>query len=56
MSKDLFKDGKIEGTEATFHSIREYFRAYVVKEYTFDEIIKTLDELETGFLKTLEKK
>ena len=56
MSKDLFKDGKIEGTAATFHSIREYFKAYVIKEYTFDEIIKTLDELETGFLKILEKK
>lgn len=55
-SFDLYNNGKTHGTEATFHGLREYFKAYIIKNYTFDEIFQILNELETSFLKTLEKK
>jgi len=53
---DIFDCGKREGTGATLHALREYFKAYYIKNYTYDEVIKILDDLEEGFLKTLEKK
>ena len=55
-SSDLYNNGKTHGTEATFHGLREYFKAYVIKNYTFDEIIQTLNDLEAAFFKNMEKK
>lgn len=52
----IFKSGKIEGTQATFHSIRGYFGVRAFEVYTYADVMQILTELEECFLKALEKK
>ena len=53
--RDDFKDGKIEGTEASFHALREYFKVRMIEQYSHDEIMFILDDLEKAFLAKVKK-